>query len=120
MIDVPVDKKVVYDIFAAKDYSASIYDHVTASLHLNVSAENLNTGVSTPVWDTAFGLKDIRSFPQMDKKWQVEKVFPILQSIEKLTVAYTISYDCSGLPQQVARFETVPKESNSFLMSVDL
>jgi hypothetical protein len=119
-IESPVDKKVIFTIYAAKDYSAPAYDNTTASLHLNVSAVSTKTGVSTPVWDTAYGVKDIRSFPQADQKWQVEKVFSLIQSIEKLTVAFAIDYDNNGVKQSSAGFETIPAQTHTFLQEVRL
>ncbi len=115
----PVEKKVVYQVFAAKDYSHPIYDNVQATVTLTVGAVDNKTGNFTKLWDTAMN-GHLRSFPLSTQKIQVEKTFTLVESAEKLQLAYAIRYNDNGQINQTASFEPVPAGTNRFLMSVDL
>lgn len=119
VLEKPVEKKVIYQVFANKDYSPAIYDKVQTSVTLTVGAVANKTGAFTKVWDTTLN-GHIRTFPKFDQKIQIEKTFALIESVEKLQVAKSVRFDDNGKIQQSASFEPVPTGSNIFLMGVGL
>jgi hypothetical protein len=115
----PVNKKMIFQVFAGKDYSATTYDNTQTNLTLNIVSINLKTGATTQLWDTTLN-GDLRSFPPATQKIQFEKVFGVKENESQLHVAYSVRYNQNGLIQQTAKFESIAKGVNIFLQTVDL
>lgn len=119
VLEKPVEKKVVFQVFATKDYSPALFDKVQTTVTLTLGAIANKTGTFTKIWDTTLN-GHIRTFPQFDQKIQIEKTFTLVESAEKLQVAKSVRYDDNGQIQQSASFEPIPTGTNIFLMGVGL
>lgn len=119
VLEKPVEKKVIYQVYAAKDYSPAIFDKVQTMVTLTVGAVANKTGAFTKIWDTTIN-GHIRTFPQFGQKIQIEKTFTLIESVEKLQVAKSVRFDDNGQIQQSASFEPIPTGTNIFLMGVGL
>ena len=119
LIDEPVTKKVVYQISAAKDYTAPIYNNMQTDLKLTVGVASTKTGDYTKLWDTTIA-GHLRSFPQSNEQIEIEKTFQLVESTEQLQVSYYIRYDDNGQLEQVASFKPVAKGTMLFQERISL
>jgi hypothetical protein len=108
LTDEPVEKKVVYNIAAAKDYTPAIYDNMQTEIKLTVGVASTKTGDYTKLWDTTIA-GHMRSFPRREAQMHIEKTFRILETAEQLQVSYYIRYDNNGHMEQVSSFKPVAK-----------
>lgn len=119
VLNQPVEKKVIYQVYATKDYSLANFDKLQTSVTLTVGAVAVKTGAFTKIWDTVID-GHIRTFPRFDQKIQIEKTFALIESEEQLQVAKSVRYNDNGQIFQTASFEPIPAGTNIFLMGVGL
>jgi hypothetical protein len=94
--EAPVLKEVEYRVFAARDYSAPIYQDVSTDLRLQVRIINYRTGEMRLVWDSVFSNRKINDFPQSADAIVIKKMFPVMDSYEKLNGSYSVRYNNNG------------------------
>lgn len=93
---VPVQKQAVYHVFAAKDYGAPVYQHIQVSLRLQVRIINYKNGNMRLLWDSVFSTRKLTEFPGYSNKLVLKKIFPVMDSHEKLNASYSVSYNDEG------------------------
>jgi len=118
--ETPIQKEVTYHIFAARDYSAPIYQNVKADLRLQIQVIDYKTGASRLVWDSTFSTRKLTDFPLYDNKLVIKKTIPVMNSHEKLNGAYSVRYDNEGLIQQVAESDEAGPGKTSVLLEADM
>jgi hypothetical protein len=118
--EIPVQKKVSYHIFAAKDYSTSDLKEATADLRLLIQKINYKTGEITLLWDSSFSTRKLTDYPFYDQKIVVQKAFTVMNSHEKLNGSFSVKYLYSGLVQQTGRGSDAGPGIDSVVVIADL
>jgi hypothetical protein len=90
--ETPQQKKAVFEIFAARNYTGTLVEKVKAELRLQVRIINYQTGEQKLVWDSICPMRSIAEFPLYDNRLTVEKSYPVLNSHQKLNASYSINY----------------------------
>lgn len=118
--EIPVQKTVEYHVFAAKDYSAPVYQNVKADVRLQVQIINYKTGEQTLVWDSVFSTHKVTDFPMYDNKTVIRKTYPVLDSHQKLNGSYSVRYDDNGYIKQEAFSDEAVPGKTFILIEADL
>ena len=119
-VETPEQKTVAYHIFAAKDYSAPVYQNVNADLRLQVHVIDYKTGAMRLVWDSTFSTRKLIAFPSFDNKLVITKSFPVMNSHEKLNGAYSVRYNDNGLIKQEAYSDEAGPGTTAILIEADM
>ena len=88
----PVEKKVSFHVFAGQDYTSSFYNNVSAEVSLHIYKYNRKTGSGGTIYDTTMHFRPIVHYPQQSQEMLVEKLIPLINSTEQLTISSVIRY----------------------------
>jgi hypothetical protein len=116
----PEQKKAVYDIFAARNYTGTPVENVKAELRLQMRIINYQTGEQKLVWDSILPVRPIAGFPLYDNRIMVEKTHPVLNSHQKLNVSYSIIYRDGQTINQVGSSDEAGPGTNAVKLDVDI
>ncbi|MBU7578175.1 MAG: hypothetical protein KAF40_08955, partial [Flavihumibacter sp.] len=119
LVEAPVNRQVVFSIYAAGDYSAPSFRQVETAVTLTAGVINIETGVFTKTWDTVIS-RPILDFPVEEQAVTIEKSIPLRLNKERLQVAHSIRYNNNGQLSQTANFETVPSDQVRHLKIIGL
>lgn len=118
-VESPVNRQVVFSIYAAGDYSAPSFRQVETAVTLTAGVINIETGMFTKTWDTLIS-RPILDFPVEEQAVTIEKSIPLRLNKERLQVAHSIRYNNNGQLSQTANFETVPSDQLRHLKKIGL
>lgn len=118
-VEIPVNRQVVFSVYAAGDYSAPTFRHVETSLTLTARVLNIETGMFTQKWDTVI-TRPILDFPLEEQAISIEKSIPLRLNKERVQVAHSIRYNNNGQLSQTANFETLPSDQVRHLKKIGL
>ena len=118
-VEIPVNRQVVFSVYAAGDYSAPTFRQVETSLTLTAGVINIETGTFTKTWDTVI-TRPILDFPVEEQALTIEKSIPIRVNKESVQVAHSIRYNNNGQLSQTASFETLPANQLRHLKKIGL
>jgi hypothetical protein len=117
--ETPVNRQVVFSVYAARDYSAPTFRQIETSLTLTAGVMNIETGMFTKTWDTVL-TRNLVDFPTLEQSISIEKTVPVRLNKEKVQVAYAIRYNNNGQLSQSANFETLPVDQLRHLKKIGL
>ena len=117
--ETPVNRQVVFSVYAARDYSAPTFRQIETSLTLTAGVMNIETGMFTKTWDTVI-TRSILDFPLEEQALTIEKSIPLRLNKERVQVAHSIRYNNNGQLSQTANFETLPVDQLRHLKKIGL
>ena len=91
-VEKPQQKKVTYEIFAARNYTGTLVENVKAELRLQMRIVNYQTGEQRLVWDSILPVRRLTDFPLYDNRLVIEKTYPVLNSHQKLNGSFSLVY----------------------------
>ena len=111
-----VTKKLELHIHAAQDYTDAPFKDVAAAVTVQILKINSLNGQSQQLWDTTIASRALAAYPVLPQKVIIEKAYPVLESHEKLRMAYHVQYITpAGLLQNKATKECLTGEKSAFL-----
>lgn len=116
----PQEKKAVYEIFAARNYSGTQVENVKAELRLQMRIINYQTGDQKLVWDSILPTRRIADFPLYDNRVIVQKYYPVLNSHQKLNGSYSIIYRDGETINQTGVSDEAGPGTDSISLEVDI
>ncbi|HEV7332887.1 MAG TPA: hypothetical protein VGN63_17740 [Flavisolibacter sp.] len=116
----PQEKKVVYEIFAARNYTGTQVENVKAELRLQMRIINYQTGAQSLVWDSILPVRRIADFPLYDNRFIVEKMYPVLNSHQKLNGSYSIIYRDGETISQAGSSDEAGPGTDAITLQADL
>jgi hypothetical protein len=107
-----VNRNISVAVFKGSDYTAGVYHHTSAQVHIIV--EKVNTkGERTIVWDKVMDSISLSQYPSMESAIkQTVTVHNINEKKEYLVVDFTLTYNSEGNRLQM-HDATVVKDDNS-------
>ena len=116
--EMPVTKKIAFEVFTQKDYSDAFYDNALAEVHLSIAKTGYKDNKATVVWDTTYNLRQFRQYPQMPQKINIEKMVQHYENSETLLVSTIVRYNFNGYLSMEAKGEPVLRNQQFKLATV--
>lgn len=93
--EVPVSKTIRFSVFAATDYSSSLYNHSKAKVHLSIW--KYKNKESQLVWSGIIDKGDLKNYPlQHAALFKEVKINDVREKSETLVAGYKIIYNSKG------------------------
>jgi hypothetical protein len=116
--EVPVTKKVAFEVFTQKDYSDASYDNALAEVRLSIAKQAYKDDKTTIVWDTTYSFRQFKQYPQLAQKIIIEKMVQHYENSENLQVSTVVRYNFNGLMSMEAKGDPVLRNQNYKLATV--
>ena len=116
--EVPVTKKIAFEVFTQKNYNDAFYDNALAEVHLSIAKTGYKDNTTTIVWDTTYSFRQFRHYPEIAQKIAIEKIVPHYESSELLHVSKVVRYSFNGYMSMEAAGEDVLRNQTYKLVTV--
>ena len=116
--EVPVDKKVAFEVFTQKDYSEAFYDNALAEVHLSIAKTGFKDNKTTIVWDTTYNFRQFKYYPQLQQKISIEKNVQHYENSEELLLSTVVRYNFNGYLSMEAKGDPVLRNQKFKLATV--
>lgn len=116
--EIPVDKTIAFNVYAAKDYSDVFYDNALAEVRLSIGKINLKSNTTQIIWDTTYSFRPFKEYPQAAQMIHLEKVVPHYENSEVLQASTVVRYNVDGHPSMEAKGDPVQRNERYKLMTV--
>lgn len=94
--EVPLAKKIVFEVYTQKDYTDAFYDHALAEVQLSIGKINYKDSKTTIIWDTTYNFRQFKQYPQDAQKYIIEKMVEHFENSESLQVSSVVRYNFNG------------------------